>query len=811
MKKIAAFIVKYRFWLLAAFAAFFVYCGICVNKVNVEYSVASYLPQNTDTAKAMVIMENEFTTFGTSTVMIRNSDFQSASQIRDRISGIDGVKSVPLENNEKYIKDGMVKLTVTYDGSADSPVAIAAYNKVLQVLQGSDYLVPMPLSSDYADVLSHEMMIIVAIAAAVILAVLFFTSKSFAEVAVFPIVFVVAAVLNMGTNHWLGSISFVSNTVCIILQLALAIDYAIILCHRFTEEKDLTPNDPKGAMTAALTKAIPEISSSSLTTISGLVALMFMQLGLGFDLGMVLAKSIVCSLITVFILMPTILLLFSKPIDKSRHKSFVPKFRFWGVGVIKARYVLIAVFVALFGLGAAFSQRVDYVYSMESIDTSRPTATAVAKAEYNKTFGYDTAFVILLPNDDYELQRRVLSEVGSDELIASATGLAGIELADGIYLTDSITSLQFAEITGISRGQSGLLFAAYALGRGESYTAGYRVPIIELVEYLGENVDRFVPGEMREQVMALVQTLADARAQLQGPDYSRLLFTVNAAAESPETFAMIERITPLVRGMTSKAIFAGESMSAYDLSKSFARDNMLVTVLTVVFIFVILALTFKSYGIPLVLVLVIQGAIFINFSLPFIIGRNLFFFVYLILTAIQMGATIDYAILLTNRYRSLKAEMPPRDALIEAISRCFPTVFTSGAIMSIAGFLVGGLVSDALISSIGMFLGTGTLISILCVMAFLPALLYTLDPIIEKTVYKKPIAALFSRKNRGANAHAVAAEIGSARDDCTKPQQDNLSKDENIETIGAVDTRTAFNATDGAQTDGAATEDAAAR
>ena len=172
---------------------------------------------------------------------------------------------------------------------------------------------------------------------------------------------------------------------------------------------------------------------------------------------------------------------------------------------------------------------------------------------------------------------------------------------------------------------------------------------------------------------------------------------------------------PTVRRICPQAIFAGESMSAYDLNESFSHDNILISLLTVAFIYLILAFTFRSWGIPAVLVLVIQGAIFMNFSLPVIMGNNLFFFTYLIVSAIQM--------------------------VKQAISTAFPTVMTSGTIMTVAAFLVGFLTSDPLISSMGITLGTGTLISIICVLTALPALLYALDPLLEKTVIKRKLKA----------------------------------------------------------------------
>ncbi len=746
MRAIAKFIVQKRALFFIIFAALIVYCGVCIPKVEVEYDISTFLPAKTDTKLALDIMEDEFVTYGTTTVMIKNITYGNAEKLHSEIKNIDGVKSFSFDDGEDCYKDACAKFSITFVGDDEDERAVAAYDCVVKLLDesGYEYVVPAPFIDDYADTLASEMVIILAIAAAVIILVLLFTSKSFAEIIAFPLVFIVAAVLNMGTNYWLGTISFVSNTVCIVLQLALAIDYSIILCHRFTEEKDKTPTDPEGALITALSKAIPEIASSSLTTVSGLVALMFMQLRLGYDLGMVLAKSIIWSLFTVFLLMPGILMSLSKLMDKSRHRNFVPKIRFWGKGITKARYVLIPIFVVLFGVGAALSQQVTYVYSSNAIDTSRPTETKIAQDECADVFGYDNMFVILVPKGDYERERYVLDTVESDPLIDSALGISNIEIKDGYYLSDSISYRDFNDMTEIGLSRSLNVFRAYAI-LNEDYWAvqssrieDYRVTIIEMLDFVFDHDDWLaLDGKDKEDFDELKDTLKDGEAQLIGETYSRLIFNIAAPVESAETFALIERLKPTVKEIYPTAIFAGESMSSYDLNESFSADNILITTLTVAFIYVILAFTFRSWGIPLVLVFVIQGAIFMNFSIPVLAGNNLFFFTYLIVSAIQMGATIDYAILLTNRFRELKATMSKRDAMTEAVSGAFPTVFTSGSIMCVAGFLIGCITSDPLIASIGMCLGEGTLISIICVMTFLPALLYTLDPLLEKTVFKK--------------------------------------------------------------------------
>ncbi|MCH5154915.1 MAG: MMPL family transporter [Clostridiales bacterium] len=746
MKRIAEFIVKNRLIFFVLFVAIVAYCIYGVTRVKVEYEITSYLPDGTDTKKAIKIMDEEFAAFGSATILIKDIDAAAADELAGQIKAIEGVMNFGFTSDSENYKDGKALFSITYIGDSNDKTAVAAYNKTLKIIEDSGYKfsVPTPLVSSYADTLAHEVFIILILAAVVIIAVLLLTSKSFAEVMVFPAVFAVAAVMNMGTNYWLGKISFVSNTVCIILQLALAIDYAIILCHRFTEEKDKNPTDPQAALTSALAKAIPEIASSSLTTVSGLVALMFMQLGLGFDLGMVLAKSIICSLVTVFLLMPCLLMWASKLMDRTRHRSFIPKITRLGVGVIKARYVILSVFVVLFGVCAWLSQTINYCYSQNSIDTSRPSAAMIAQRETEKTFGASNMFVILLPKDtDPEVQRDVadkVEEIG-DSLITSSLGWATISLPSttdenkSYHLTDSMTYADFADMTGINRTTSRLLFSLYA-SVAVGYVGGaelesYAVPLEDLLDYVFGNPS--IVDMAGEGLAAYKDTLEYGKTQLVGKNHYRLVFGLNAPVEGKKTFELIERLTSEVKAIAPDAIFAGASMSAYDLNGSFKTDNLLITLLTIAFIFIILAITFRSWGIPIMLVAVIQGAIFINFTIPVMLGNNLFFFVYLIASAIQMGATIDYAILMTNRYINSNARTQ-KEAVIGAMTAAFPTILTSGTIMSVASFLVGFMTSDPLIASMGMTLGFGTVISIVGVLFVLPTLLYVLGPLLKKTV-----------------------------------------------------------------------------
>ena len=583
----------------------------------------------------------------------------------------------------------------------------------------------------------------------------------------------------------MGTISFISNSVCVILQLALAIDYAIILCHRFSEEK-ANGLSPKEAKAAALTKAIPEIAGSSLTTIAGLLALTTMALGLGADLGIVLAKSIICSMITVFLFMPCVTLYFSKAIDKTAHKSFVPKISAVGKFDVKLRYVIPAVFLVAVVVCGYFSFQTEYVYSTGSINTSRPSATQIAQRETEAVFGYSNQLAGLVPKGDYNLEKRVIDTVSTHEEVKEAIGISNVEItANGTthYLTDRLNYRQFALLLGTDDSTAASIYRAYAYFSQNDSQDGvsevalfeankdiYTASILDICDCAfghDDFISAFLNGndDLLDTYETLRDTINDAEAQLIGTNYTRILFILNCDIESKQTFAMIENMREEVKAFCPQAIFAGDSMSSYDLDKSFSTDNLKVSILTVLFVFVILMFTFRSWGIPIPLTATIQGAIFINFSISAFAGTNLFFFVYLIVSAIQMGATIDYAIVITNRYQELKQTTDKKTAVIESLNQSFPTILTSGSILAIAGFLIGGVVGDPLIATLGSCLGRGVLISIASVMLVLPALLMIFDKWLDKTKFKPRKKLQLPRRNKPANAQSdtVNGEVNNVQ------------------------------------------------
>jgi len=739
MLKLARFIVDKRKAFLMLFLVAIVFCASTVTKVKINNDITAYLDPESETRRGLTIMEEEFTTSASARIMVTSVTYDQGEALAEAFREIEGVSMVDF-GQESY-KEASALLSVTFAGEENDPEPVAAMGEIKKLLEGFDCYIDSTVGFDYNANLQQEMTFVLIVGSVIILGVLLFTSKSYLEVLVFLLTFVTSAVLNMGTNFWFGEISFVTNAVAVVLQLALAIDYAIIFCHRYMEERDRGLGAREADITA-LSKAIVEISSSSLTTIAGLVALMLMKFRIGFDMGIVLAKGILCSMLSVFLFMPCLLMIFNRGIEATRHRNFVPHIRSWGRLMVKLRHVLPAIFVVVVAGAFYCSSQCDFCFSQNSVDTRHPSQQRIAQDKIAGVFGSSNAVAVLVPSGDYEKEGALLREVEALPQVNSAMGLANIEFEEGRYLTDKLTPRQFSELAGVDVELARLLFQAYGLSE-EEYGAvfqnpdTYAVPLLDIFEFLCEQMDKGVvslSGEQGEMMAELRNQLDDGMKQLRGENWSRLAFTTDTPEEGEEAYALLDQIRAVAaKYYGDQVVMVGNTTSARDLRDAFSGDNLKISILTALFVMVILLFTFQSVGLPILLVLTIQGSIWINFSFPYLTGTNLFFMGQLIVSAIQMGATIDYAIVITSRYLELKKSMSPKEAAVEALDQSFPTVFTSGSIMTVAGFLIGELTTDPTIGVFGGVLGRGAFISVVLVLSVLPQLLVLGDAIIERT------------------------------------------------------------------------------
>lgn len=743
MEKIASFIVDRRnlFFLIYIFAILFSIFSI--GWVQVENDITTYLPDDTETRQGLTVMNDNFVTYGSARVMVSNLSYEKAMSLKEQLEDIDGVTSIGFDNSKDSFNNGSALFSVTFDGEVDDEISKSAMNEIKEELKDYDFYVDSEVGVDTSADLANEMVVIVIVAAIIIVIVLTLTSRSYAEVPVLIITFGVAAILNMGTNFLCGKISFISNSVTVVLQLALAIDYAIILCHRFSDEHETLP--AREACIIALSKAIPEISSSSLTTISGLAALGFMHFGIGLDLAIVLIKAIFCSLLSVFTLMPGLLMLFSKLIDKTGHKKLLPEIDMVGKFANKTKYIIPPIFLVLICVAFFFSNKCPYVYSYNDLETAKASDAQIARSHIKANFGNNNMVAVVVPSGNYDSQRNILKEIDRLDGVKSSMGLANIEAMDGYMLADALNPREFSELANLDYEVAKVLYSAYAVkydqyGELINGIGNYKVPLFDMFMFLKGEMDDgnvYLNGDVQETLDDLFDQLDKAKLQLQSDDYSRMVVYLDLPEESEATTLCLDKIHEIIAKYYDEDYYVvGNSTSAIDLSSSFIGDNTLISILSALFVIIILLFTFQSAGLPILLIIVIQGSIWINFAVPTLMDEPLYFLGYLIVNSIQMGANIDYAIVISSHYSELKKKMESKEAIVEALNSSFPTIFTSGSILASAGVLISKMTTNPVIAAIGECLGRGTIVSIILVFFVLPQILVLGDKIIEKTSFK---------------------------------------------------------------------------
>lgn len=752
MVKVATFIVDRRNLFFLLFGIALIFSVVSMNWVKVENAMSAYLPDTTETRQGLDRMEEQFITYGTAKVMVINIPYDKAQEIADEIKALDSVIMLTFDNSSEHYNNFSALYDITFGYEETDERALEALDTVKEMLSGYDLYVSTDMGDASAEQIASEMQVISVLVAIVVVTVLLLTSQTWAEVPVLLLTFIAAALITKGTNFLMGTISFVSNSVTIVLQLALSIDYAVIFCNRYKEEHQSLPI--READIVALSKAIPEISSSSLTTIGGLIAMMFMQFGIGSDMALCLIRAILLSLLAVFLLMPGLIMLFGKAMDKTYHKSFIPKIPFVGKFAYKTRFIMPPLFLVLIVAAYIVSSKCPYVYGYSMLETPVQSEAMVVDELIEESFGPSNMVALIVPAGNYEKEKALLTELESHPEVKSTLGLSNTEALDGYMLTDKLTARDFSELLELDYEVAELLYMTYAVN-DENYAkivnglSSYSVPLIDMIMFLYDEVNEGYVTLDDD----LMDTLTDAHTQmqialdqLQGEEYSRMLIYLNLPEEGDETFAFLDKMHEIANKYYEGTILIpGEATSQYDLYKTFQTDNTVVNVVSILAVLVVLLFTFMSAGMPVLLILIIQGAIWINFSFPAIQNKNLFFMSYLIVSSIQMGANIDYAIVISGRFMELKDKMPKKEAIIETMNFAFPTIVTSGSMLALAGIFIGMMSSDGAICGIGQCLGRGTILSIIIVMFVLPQILLLGEHIIDKTSFAVSIPLKLER------------------------------------------------------------------
>ena len=726
-QKVATLIVRLRIPLMILMLILAVLCGTTIRSVKVNYDLISYLDDDTAAMRGLAIMSSEFSGVSGMSVALKNGTEEDAQQTASWIAALDGVM-LANHDAETGVKehDGGTYRLIRVIANADNSDAV--YDAIEAQLADTPHLISGGPKDNrlLQQNIGREMPIVMLVSCIIVLAVLLAMSRSWLEPFIFFLIIAVSILLNMGTNWIFPSISFVTFAVAAILQLALAMDYSIMLINAF-ERLRAQGLAPREAMTQALADSFMPIASSALTTVAGMLALVFMSFTIGFDIGIVLAKGIVLSMLTVFLLMPGVLVTCSPLLDKAAHNPLHISGKLITRG---ARGVVPILLIALIVAGTILQFGNTYTYTVRDMDADSQLVSEL--------FGQNNQIVLLFPTDTtdegYQRQRDMLAEM-------QAIAFDGAPIVNSVQamVTTGAQALEYydvpkaAQLLGYSEQQVQMVFNQ--LGVTDSIRAD---ALIERLIPLAKRFSMLVPKAAMEQLNQAETLLNTANSTFNGAHYARALLSLNLAISSPYAHDAVQQIeTILYKYYGEDGALSGMLVAMDDIATSFTGDMTRVSLITIGLVFLIVMISFRSLVIPAMLVCLIQGAVYINMAFSGLVDGSVFFMCYLICVALQMGATIDYGILLTSHYRRCRSALPPREAVAQAMQMSLQTILTSGLALITAGFAVGKISTVFYISSIGTMLARGAVVSVLLILFLLPQLLIWLDRWMIKKNSKK--------------------------------------------------------------------------
>ena len=676
------FILKHRKMIIIVFLIVTVICAGLSTLVGVNYNFADYLPEDAPSTNALNVMEEEYSQpIPNMRVVIYDVSIPDALEYKEKIEKAEGVKEVtwlddsidiyePLEladqdTVETWYKNSDALFSVTV--SSDDTEKKAAVDAIREII-GDDNAMSGTAVTDVLSPVhtSQEIQKIMLIALPIVFIILLLTTTSWFEPVLFMITIGVAIMLNRGTNLIFGEISFVTNAAGSVLQLAVSMDYSIFLLHRFAENRQEGGN-VQDAMMKAVKQSMGSVLSSGLTTVTGFAALILMRFRIGPDMGYVMAKAIVFSLICVLCFLPALAISTYKLIDKTRHRAFWPDFHKFAKAVLKVRIPALILAVLLLIPCYIAQGKNDFLYGSSRVYSTNETQMGRDLLAIEDEYGPSNPLVILVPKGDISKEQ---------------------QLNDALKADPDVTS------------------------------------VISYVNTVGASIpEDFVPEE--------------SLSQLYSEHYSRFVVSLDTEEVEDGWADKVDELhTICEKYYGDEALIAGDLASTEDLKDTITVDNTRVNILAILFVFVILVLNFKSVSIPVILTLVIELSIWINLSVPYLQSTTLHYIGYLIISSVQLGATIDYAILLTGRYMDERKTKKRKDAAIESIRACVLSLFTSAIILTIAGSVLGAISTNLVLSQLGILVGRGAVISFILVLFVLPALLMIFDRLIEKTTAK---------------------------------------------------------------------------
>lgn len=679
MDHYTSFVVKHKKTIIFLFVIAAAICAFLSTMVEVDYKFADYLPDDAQSTKAIDIMNEEYDQEVPNVrVMIKNVSIAKALDYKEKIEAIDGVQEVnwlddatniyqPLEMmDQDTVNDWYKNKNALYQITMDESNGYETAMKIRKVIGNDNYMSGEGITNSLTSrTTANEIQKIVMIVVPIVFIILLLTTNSWFEPVLFMATIGIAIMINRGTNLMFGTISFVTNAAGSILQLAVSMDYGIFLLHRFSENRQ-AGEEAQTAMINAVKQSVGSVMSSGLTTVTGFAALILMRFKIGPDMGWVMVKAIILSLFAVLCLLPALTLIFYPLIDKTEHRSFLPKFRLLSKVVLDWKPVMIVLFV-IFMIPSYFGQQKNsFLYGGSKVYQTNATEIGRDMNAIEKEYGVSNQLVLMVPKGDMEKE---------------------IELNQQLKEIDGVTS------------------------------------VVSYINSVGEAIPKdFVP---KEQL-----------SKLYSKNYSRYVVTVSTEEGNEnwqEITSKVENAGKKYYG--DKSLMAGNLASTQDLKTTITQDMTRVNILSIAFVFTILLFNFKSMILPVILTLVIEASIWINLTVPYFAGSDLYYIGYLIISSVQLGATIDYGILFTDRYREYRKQMGKKRAAMKTIQSRTMSILTSASILTVAGIVLGTVSTNGVLSQLGILIGRGAVISFILVIFVLPGLLMIFDKPIEKLTY----------------------------------------------------------------------------
>ena len=680
MLKFGEFIARHRALILVIGILLLFPAAIGYINTRVNYDILSYLPEDIETMQGQEILKEEFGQGGFSFVMTEGMTEKEIADTADKISKVDHVSDVvcyekltdlnvpkeilPQKVYDFFNKGDNTLMAVFFDDTTSADTTLKAIDEMRDITAENCFISGMSAITDDMKHLSDSESIIYAVIAVILTsAVLILTMDSFLIPVFFMLSIGMAIVWNLGSNFVMGEISFITQALALVLQLGVTMDYSIFLWHSYKEQQ-LSYADKNEAMAHAIAQTVTSVVSSSFTTVAGFLAMCFMTFTLGLDLGIVMAKGVICGVIACVTVLPAMILIFDKAIAKTSHRDILPSFEKTSSFIVKRAGIFITAALVLL-IPAAYGYNNYSVYYKLDSTLPKELDSVIANTKLAEEYNMNSTHILLADSD---MERKETKKM-----------LAELEKVDGVQFTMGFDSL-----------------------------VGSAIP------------DEVIPE--------------DIKSILKGDEWQLILIGSEYEVASDAVNDQVTALNRVIEKYDPKAMLIGEAPATKDLIEITDRDFKIVSILSIAAIFLIIAFTFRSVSLPVILVSVIELAIMINLGISYYTDTKLPFIASVVIGTIQLGATVDYAILMTTRYRTERADgKDKKEAVQTALGASIRSIITSALGFFAATVGVAVYSEIGMISSLCLLLSRGALISMVVVIGVLPSMFMLFDKLICKT------------------------------------------------------------------------------